>query len=429
MNRKLPFVAGALVALVGLALIYQLPFVQEHLGWRLDELRARIKYALSPPEEVVFVPDPTLAAMVQATLTTLAPTPTEPGPSPAPTEVPTATPQPTPLPLRVEIEGIHYEDQHNRWNYCGPANFAMALSYWGWNGNRDVIGRVIKPNDDDKNVMPYEFQDYITDNLPGMSSVLRYGGDIELLKRLLAAGFPVVTEKGYYEYDYTGKLGWLGHYQFVTGYDDAEHALIVQDTYLDGPDFHVPYADFIDGWRSFNFLFMVAYPTDRQAELLEALGPWGDAQWAAEHALAVGMEEGQRLTDIDQFFAWFNVGGSHVQLQQYVDAAFAFDYAFQLYAALNPDDSTRPYRIMWYQTGPYWAYYYAGRYVDVVSLASQTLDNMALPSLEESYYWRALAREATGDLDGAYDDYYASLRYHPGFIPSLAQLERLGPQP
>ena len=34
---------------------------------------------------------------------------------------------------------------------------------------------------------------------PGMTSVVRYGGDIDMLKRMVAAGFPVVVEKGIYE--------------------------------------------------------------------------------------------------------------------------------------------------------------------------------------------------------------------------------------
>ena len=73
----------------------------------------------------------------------------------------------------------------------------------------------------------------------------RIGGDIELIKRLLAAGFPVVAEKGYYEYDYTGQLGWLGHYQFVNGYDDNQEVFIVQDTYVDGgQNFHISYEEF-----------------------------------------------------------------------------------------------------------------------------------------------------------------------------------------
>ena len=429
-RRRLLILTAALAG-CGLlaAFATQVPAVQDQLAFRISDLRARIKYAISPPEEVIFVPDSTLSAMVQATLTSLAPSPTSVGPSPVPTEAATPMPAPTPLPQRVVIEGVKYEDQHNRWNYCGPANFSMALTFWGWNGNRDVIGQVIKPSDKDKNVMPYEYQDYVADNLPGMNTVLRHGGDIELLKRLLAAGFPVITEKGYYERDYTGKLGWLGHYQFVTGYDDAEGALIVQDTYLDGPDFHIPYDDFIEGWRSFNYVFVVSYPVEQQAAVFESLGPWGDERWASMHALEVALAEGESLSGIDQFFAWFNAGSSHVELQQYVDAAFAYDHAFSLYAALDADDSTRPYRIMWYQTGPYWAYYYSGRYGDVINLSTQTLDNMAEPSLEESYYWRALSKEALGDLGGAMDDLRTSLLFHPGFAPSLSQLERLGGLP
>jgi len=429
--RKRLLILAAALAGCGLlaAFAYQVPAVQDQLAFRISELRARIKYAISPPEEVIFVPDSTLSAMVQATLTSLAPSPTSVGPSPVPIEAATPTLAPTPLPERVVIEGVKYEDQHNRWNYCGPANFSMALTFWGWNGNRDVIGRVIKPSDKDKNVMPYEFQDYVTDNLPGMNTVLRHGGDIELMKRLLAAGFPVIAEKGYYERDYTGKLGWLGHYQFITGYDDAEGALIVQDTYLDGPDFHIPYDDFIEGWRSFNYVFVVSYPVEQQTAVYESLGPWGDERWASMHALEVALYEGDSLSGIDQFFAWFNAGSSHVELQQYVDAAFAYDYAFSLYAALDADDSTRPYRIMWYQTGPYWAYYYAGRHGDVINLSTQTLDNMAEPSLEESYYWRALSKEALGDLGGAFDDLRTSLLFHPGFAPSQSQLERLGGAP
>ena len=432
MRRRSPWlncliVLGAVALCVGGgAAVTSLPPVQERLGWRISEARARIWYALFPPEQAAFVPDPTLAAMVQRTLTSMAPTPTDPGPSATPSEAATPTPAPIPLPQRVVLEGVKYEDQHNRWNYCGPANFSMALTYWGWDGNRDVIGQVIKPSDQDKNVMPYELQDYISDNVPGMGAILRRGGDIDILKRLLAAGFPVVSEKGYYEYDYTGKLGWLGHYQFVTGYDEAEGALIVQDTYRDGADFHIPYEDFIEGWRAFDYLFVVVYPLEQEAAVLEALGPWADDRWASTHALEVALDEGARLSGIDQFFAWFNAGSSHVALQQYVDAAFAYDQAFALYAALDADDTTRPYRMMWYQTGPYWAYYYAGRYGDVMTLSTQTLQNMAEPSLEESYYWRGLAREAVGDIPGAIEDLRTALEMHPGFEPALGQLRRLG---
>ena len=82
--------------------------------------------------------------------------------------------------------------------------------------------------------------------------------------------------------------------------------------------------------------------------------------------------------------------------------------------------------MMWYQTAPYWAYFYTGRYYDVINLATTTLDAMSEPVLEESYYWRGLAREALGDQTGAIDDLQRSLEVHPGYEPSLFQLERLG---
>jgi len=139
------------------------------------------------------------------------------------------------------------------------------------------------------------------------------------------------------------------------------------------------------------------------------------------------MEDGETLTGADQFYAWFNIGSSHVRLFEYVDAAFAYDYAFQLYAALPEDDSVRPYRMLWYQTGPYWAYYYSGRYQDVISLANTTLyDTIAEPTLEESIYWRGLAFEALGQIDNAIADYREAVRLNPNFAPGWAQLQRLG---
>jgi tetratricopeptide (TPR) repeat protein len=331
----------------------------------------------------------------------------------------------------VRLEGVKYEDQHGRWNYCGPANLSMALTFWGWDGNRDVVGKAIKPNDKDKNIMPYEMQDFVSGNAPGLTSLLRYGGDIDLLKRMVAAGFPVVAEKGYYEVDYTGKLGWLGHYQFVTGYDDTKGVLIVQDTYIaNGKNHEFPYADFVEGWRSFDYVFLVVFPEERSDEVYAALGPYSDPDWAARHALEVGQQEAESLTGIDQFFAWFNQGTSHTILKDYADAGTAFDYALGTLYPNLPEDKMRPYRVMWYETWPYWAYYYTGRYQDVINLANTTLyDTISEPVLEESFYWRGLAKEALGDQGGAIDDYRQSIRLNPNFSPGWDQLNRLGVGP
>lgn len=257
--------------------------------------------------------------------------------------------------------------------------------------------------------------------------VVRHGGNIELVKGLIAAGFPVIAEKGYYEEDYTGKVAWLGHYLFTTGYDEAAEEFIVQDTWIEpGANLRVDYETYLEGWRSFNYLFMVVYPPDRETEVLALLGDWADPAMANQHALEIANQETQDLSDIDEFFAWFNKGTSHVQLLEYAEAASAYDTAFSLYAALGDENTQRPYRIMWYQTGPYWGYYYSGRYQDVVNLANTTLiDTISEPTLEESLYWRGLALEALGDTNGAIADLQESVRLNPKFDAGIFQLNRI----
>jgi len=427
----LVIIAIPLLCLISVA-IYNLPPVESRLAPRLDLLRTRIVYALNPPEEAVFVPQEQATEIITSSPTpspttspTATSTPQGPTDTPAPSPTPTITP--TPIPETVILDGIKYEDQHNRWNYCGPANLSMALTFWGWDGNRDVVGEYVKPSDKDKNVMPYEMEDFVETQTSGMGALTRMGGELEVIKRLIAAGFPVLVEKGYYEYDYTGTLGWLGHYQFVTGYDDSQGLFTVQDTYVDGgQNFKISYDEFVEGWRSFNYTFLVVYPQERVDEVLTILGPWADPVWANLNALSIAQTELQSLSGIDQFFAQFNEGTSHVNLQQYVDGAAAFDRAFGLYANLA-EDGMRPYRIMWYQTWPYWAYFYSGRYQDVINLADTTLnDTISEPVLEESLYWRALAREALGDLDGAIADFRQSVVLNPNFGPGWDQLARLG---
>lgn len=429
---------GLAAFIVLIPLVYQIPFVNDRLAWRVSNLRTQIIYYFNPPDEAVFVPQEQEISVVAPPSPTAQPAEASSTPALEPILQPTLQPTSLPLPVSVRLDGFDYVDQHNRWNYCGPANLAMALDFWGWDGNRDEIAAYVKPGingedgREDKNVMPYEMEDFV-ESQAGMQAVVRVGGDPELLKRLISAGFPVIVEKGYYERDYTGKLGWLGHYQFVTGYDEASGFFLVQDTYLTtgengtGANMQWAFDDFVKNWRSFNFLFMVVYPEERRAELIDTLGPWADEAWADSHALEIAEAERLSLTGIDQFFAWFNQGSSHVRLFEYVDAASAYDFAFQLYAALDNDDSSRPYRIMWYQTGPYFAYFYSGRYQDTISLANTTLfETIAEPTLEESLYWRGRAYEAIGELDNAIADYEETVRLNPNFSPGWAQLERLG---
>lgn len=414
------FLILLIVFILGISAIYRLPAVQGRVDWRVAELMARIKYVLSPPEDVIFVPEENAISPTKAiTQSTPYPVSSTPG-TPSKFPLPTATQTLTPIPKIILLTGVRHEYQ--TWNNCGPATLAMALSYWKWEDSQQIIADFTKPNPRDKNVSPYELADYVEAKTQ-LQVALRVGGEIPLLKRFLAAGFPVIIEKGFEGRDFKG---WMGHYVLVTGYSDPDRKFTFQDSYY-GPGQFMGYEDFESYWRAFNYTYLIVYPAERKEEVMTILGPHADEEANFRFAAQKASDEIYTLNGRDQFFAWFNRGDNLVSLQDFTGAASAYDEAFALYPDIP--EKERPWRMMWYQSGPYWAYYYSGRYQDVIELASTTLDAMSEPVLEESYYWRALSRQALGDTKGAIKDLRSALKYHPGFEPALGQLQQLNITP
>ncbi|HSJ89292.1 MAG TPA: C39 family peptidase, partial [Anaerolineales bacterium] len=264
-GRLLPLLILGTLALCLLgALAYNLPPIHDRLAWRLDNVRVAIKRYFNPPEQAVFVPQEQVDAIVQATLTAMAPTGTPtalagvtdpPSPIPMPSVVPTSIPQ------SVSLQGIRHEYQ--KFNNCAPTNLSMALSYWGWQGDQFVTREYLRPNYevDDKNVNPFEIVDYVKKNTQ-FDAVWRVGGNLQLLKQLVAAGFPVLIEKGLDE------DAWLGHYQTISGYNDAKNSFLVFDSYQ-GPAeaYAVHYDTVAQYWRHFNFVYIVIFPRERTVEV------------------------------------------------------------------------------------------------------------------------------------------------------------------
>lgn len=433
----------ALLAILGVALLclvagftYYLPPVHERLSWRVHNLRVQIWRAFFPPERVVFVPQKQIDDIVQATFQamTLVPrltpsptiTPTIPGPTdtplPSPTPAPTLTPTPTPTPIpeSVILEGIRHEYQ--TFNNCGPANLSMALSYWGWQGNQTVTRDYLRPSYqiDDKNVNPFEMVDFV-ETQTQLKALWRVGGDLDLLKRLVAGGFPVVIEEGLLR----PNEAWTGHFRLINGYDDSRKQFIVHDS-LQGPDhgYPVPYDEIAYLWQHFNYVYLVIFPPEREAEVMDILGPHADPLANYQSAAQKAREEVESLSGLEQYFALFNLGANLVHLAEYAEAAEAYDRAFEVFAALPW--SERPWRLLWYVDGPYAAYYHTGRYEDVINLAQVALANVDKPVLEETYYWRGKAREALGELDSAIADYRRAYDLNPRSTPAGEELQRLG---
>ena len=269
---------AAMIVLAGVAL--SIPRVRASLSFRFGQTFTSIKYALFPPEKSVFTPGQggadSVATAVQATLDAyVTPSPTTVPATPEPT--PTFTPTLAPLPDHVYLKGVRPEQQ--RYNNCGPATLSMYLSFYKWVGHlnpdaevpQDHIAPYLKPNREDKNVMPYEMQAYIQE-YTDFSALIRMGGDLQTLKTLLAAGFPVMVEKGFEGVNFEG---WMGHYNLVIGYDDAREVFFTQDSYnlihvdnwQNSTGFEVTYTDMLSNWRAFNDVFLVVYPKDNHNDV------------------------------------------------------------------------------------------------------------------------------------------------------------------
>ncbi len=440
-KRKRTILFGALGLLVVGAIVLSLPPVWSRVVYHVREIYIDIFYKLNPPEEDVFNPSQNatpdeVATAVKATLIAMQPATSTPTITPTPEATQMPTPTLTPLPPSGYLKGVRPEGQ--LWSNCGPATLAMNLSYWGWSGDQYDTRAALRPNERDKNVMPYEIVDYVNSSTD-LSAIQRMGGDLNTLKALVSIGVPVLLEKGYEPENWIHEeLGWMGHYNLVIGYDDAKSAFITMDSYLLAmieydsrsavTGYEVTYADMEHYWKHFNNVFIVVYPPDLENDVLNTLGPLADENYSYQKAYDQAVADTTAFTEPqDLFFAWFNVGTSLVKLQDYMGAARAYDMAYSIYPTIP--EQYRPYRMLWYQTGPYYAYYFAGRYPDLINLTTLTINAESEHLLEESYHWRALAEIQLGNTAAAVEDLRHALKVHPGFAPSYEQLVELGETP
>jgi len=432
MAKRLLGLSLVMVCILCLAsiVIYNLPPFHESLSWRLANARSQVRRMINPPEQVVFVPQEQIDAIVQSTLLAMTPsavatntpemdipaTATEPISSVTPTVTPTLSPSPTLIPEQFLLTGIRHEYQ--KFNNCGPANLSMALSFWGWDGNQNDTGGYLRHSAFDKNVMPGEMQSFVLDTT-AYEALTRVGGDLQTIKNLLAAGYPVVIEKGYDPPD----DDWMGHYLTLNGYDDSLGKFTAQDSLI-MPDYPLPYELVEQRWRDFNHVYLVIYPQERQAELASILGPQFDESANFEYAAQKARQEIEELTGRELYFAWFNLGSNLVAMEDYAGAAAAYDQAFAVYPTIPEDE--RPWRVMWYQDGPYAAYYHMGRYQDIINLANTTFFALGEYTLEESFYWRGMAKQALDDYNGAVFDLKKAVELNPNYTPAHIALEDLG---
>ena len=410
-----------LVIIVVLALVAVAALQIPAINVQARNLYSRIYYRLNPPTENTFGPSQqgTISADVLATLTAMAPTATpEPTatdsqPTSEATEMPTSTPIPIPASFALEGMGLEYQTMNN----CGPANLSMDVTYWGWSTNQHITEDALKTHKDDRNVMLGEMLNFVEANT-GLKGQLRYGGDMEMVKRLLSAGFPVLLERGHTDEE----DGWMGHYSIVTAYDDSTQTVQIPDTLLGMMS--MTYADLERDWWHFDGIYLVIYPAEKAQEVFALLGEDADPAQNLQNTLTKAEARLQQVSGQDLFFALYSKGSVLVEMGDYLNAAQSYDQAFAIYNGL--DYGLRPWRITWYQVGPYLAYYYSGRYQDAFNLAEQTINNSSFPSLPETWYWGGQSALMLGDKAEAARYFRKALEFYPGWdqaTQGLAQAE------
>lgn len=349
------------------------------------------------------------ASVVQAAIT------------PTQSALPTATPWPVPPSTR--LTGFTHVFQE--WNNCGPATMVMALTYFGRVHSQRDTAMVLRPNPEDRNVTPQEMAGFVGTQ-EGLRAVARVNGDLNLLKRFLANEIPVIIEIGL---DPPGEyrwLGWYGHYLLPVAYDDSSKQVWVYDSWLGTSD--VPqsnadpngrvltYDELKTDWDQFNRSFIAIYEADQEALVMDLLGEArnDDEMWRA----SLSQAQADATSDPTNAFYWFNLGASYNALGRYDEAAVAFDQARSI---------GLPWRMLWYQFGPYEAYYQTGRYEDIVLLAEATLQDR--PYFEESFYYLGLAQAALGDIPSARDNLEKAGAFNPNYAladQALAELTAPG---
>jgi tetratricopeptide (TPR) repeat protein len=339
---------------------------------------------------------------------TRSPTPTRPPPTFTP------TPPPTTLPPVVRLTGLTHAWQ--TWNNCGPATLAMNLSYFGNRATQAEVAATLRPFKDDKNVNPEELAAYA--RAQGLRALARVNGSPEMLRQLLAAGIPVLIEAWYEPKPNDG----MGHYRLLVGFDDAAREWIAYDSYdshglTKGQPYagiRLPYDEVARDWAVFNRAYLLIYDEARAAAVERVVG--ADLDDAAMWPRALAAAEAEIAQQPDDPFAWFNLGSSMTALGRYDKAAEAYDRSRQL---------GLPWRMLWYQFGPFRAYYETGRYDEVIALADATL--RTAKHVEELFYWRGLAQQAKGDLPAARASWERGLELNPNYADAQAALAALTP--
>jgi hypothetical protein len=357
-------------------------------------------------------PRPTLPPTWTPTATRL-PTDT---PRPIPTLEPTttATASPTPLPTfpppprAARLNGMTQIWQE--YNGCAEAALTMLMLYHGWNGTREQVRQGLKSSRNDVSVRAIEMISYVESQ--GFRAVARTGGTLEVIRLLIAAGFPVLVENVYNP----GGNDWMGHNRVIMGYDDDAAAVYTFDSVLGNGPQHtgraISYVEFASLWKPFNHAYLVVFPPQYELTIQALLG----SHWNATHNAQSALTQAQREIQLNSrdAFALFNLGSALLALGRAEEAVDAFERARTI---------GLPWRYLWYQFGPFEALLQTGRYQELLTLGEAVLNTTQ--GVEEAYFYIGQAYDALGEPQRAAANYQQALARNHHFTEAELAMGRL----
>ncbi|HLG74117.1 MAG TPA: C39 family peptidase [Chloroflexota bacterium] len=189
------------------------------------------------------------------------PQPAPPPASPPPPDGPAARPS------KLLIGPLSFISQ--TLNNCGPASVAEVLGFWGIQKTQGEVQSVLRGDGNPYGMTPAGVPSYMASL--GLDVLLGTGGNEDVIKQLLWAGFPVIVNQIVSD----GDLDF--HYRPIQGYDDERGTFIASDPLI-GPMYTIDYAQFDRVWGYTGRRFIVIYPPDKADQLNAALaGKWDSA--------------------------------------------------------------------------------------------------------------------------------------------------------
>ena len=164
----------------------------------------------------------------------------------------------------------------------------------------------------------------------------------------------------------------------------------------------VSYDEVDENWQAYNRVYILVYTPAQEDTIKHILGEHWDIDTNRQHALEVAKAE--TVKDPENAFAWFNLGTNLVYFERYQEAARAYDMARNL---------GLPQRMLRYQFGPFFAYFFSGRNDDLLALTEYALQRT--PNAEEALLWHGWAMYREGKIGQAISDFYQALEENPNF--------------